>query len=143
MIRKFQKADTGQVMQIWQNGNEEAHFFIPKEYWQSNFSMVQEQLVQADVFVYVTDEKIQGFIGIMDDYVAGVFVDGKYRSQGVGKQLLDYVKRRYCSLSLGVYQKNKRAVNFYLREGFSIVSKELDEATEEMEYTMVWKSRLV
>jgi len=46
MIREFQTADTEQVMQIWLNGNEDAHPFISKKYWCSNFSMVQEQLLQ-------------------------------------------------------------------------------------------------
>ena len=40
MIREFQTADTEQVMQIWLNGTEDAHPFISKEYWCSNFSMV-------------------------------------------------------------------------------------------------------
>ena len=55
MIREFQTADTEQVMQIWLNGNEDAHPFISKKYWCSNFSMVQEQLLQAEVFVYEKD----------------------------------------------------------------------------------------
>ena len=43
MIRKFQKEDTGQVMRIWLNGNKDAHPFIPKEYWESNYSMVENR----------------------------------------------------------------------------------------------------
>lgn len=141
MIRRFQKSDTGQVMQIWLSGNEEAHSFIPKGYWQSHFSMVQEQLTQAEVFVYETDKIIKGFVGMTEEYIAGIFVDRTYRSLGIGTQLLEYVKQLHDTLTLGVYEKNKRAVAFYVREGFSIVSKEFDEATGEMEYTMVWKYR--
>lgn len=80
MIREFQTADTEQVMQIWLNGNEDAHPFISKKYWCSNFSMVQEQLLQAEVFVYEKDGIIRGFIGITDGYIAGIFVDRKCRS---------------------------------------------------------------
>lgn len=139
MIRKFQKSDINGVMQIWLSGNEDAHSFIPKEYWHSNFSMVKDQILQAEVFVYETDGQIQGFIGIVEEYITGIFVDRKYRSHGIGKQLLDYAKQTHKTLSLSVYQKNKRAAAFYLREGFSITSKELDEATGETEYTMIWK----
>lgn len=67
MIRKFQKEDTGQVMRIWLNGNKDAHPFIPKEYWEANYSMVEEQILQAEVFVYEADGEIQGFIGIVGD----------------------------------------------------------------------------
>lgn len=51
-------------------------------------------------------------------------------------------EQTHSTLSLGVYQKNKRAVSFYLREGFSILSEELDEATGETEYTMIWKEKM-
>lgn len=142
MIRKFQKADTEWVMQIWQNGNEDAHPFIPKDYWDLNYSMVEEQLLQADVFVCEIHGEIQGFIGMADSYIAGIFVDKKYRSLGVGKQLLDSIKQKYCCLSLRVYQKNKRAVAFYFREGFSTQSEGVDEATGEAEYTMVWEANM-
>lgn len=37
MIRRFQKLDAKQVMQIWLSGNEDAHSFIAKDYWHSNF----------------------------------------------------------------------------------------------------------
>lgn len=140
MIRKFQKTDTGQVMQIWLNGNEEAHPFIPKEYWKSNFEMVREQILQAHVFVYSMYGEILGFIGIAEGYIAGIFVDKRHRSLGIGRELLDYAKTKYHSLSLDVYKKNNRAAAFYLREGFSILSEEFDEATGEAEYTMVWKA---
>lgn len=139
MIRKFQKEDTEQVMQIWLSGNKDAHPFVSKAYWESNFQTVQEQLLQADVFVCDICGEIQGFIGIVDDYIAGIFVDKKHRSFGIGKKLLDYVKSRHSSLSLNVYEKNDRAAAFYLREDFSVLSKELDEATGEIEYTMIWK----
>lgn len=138
MIRKFQKTDIEQVMKIWLNSNIEAHSFVPEKYWKSNFDMVKEQLPQADVYVSDCDGEIQGFIGIVDSYIAGIFVDEKYRSHGIGRQLLCHAKQTYPSLTLSVYHKNDRAVTFYRREGFSILSEQPDEATGELEYTMGW-----
>lgn len=140
MIRRLQNTDTKQVMQIWLNGNKEAHPFVPKEFWESNFEMVQDQLLQAEVFVYNTYGEIRGFIGIVDNYIAGIFVNKNHRSHGIGKKLLDYVKSKYDSLSLKVYKKNNRAAAFYFREGFSVLSEGHDEATGESEYTMIWKA---
>lgn len=138
MIRAFQKVDIERVMQIWLESNIEAHSFIAKEYWVSNYSMVQEQILQAEIYVYETDNEIQGFVGIVDDYIAGIFVTNEYRSRGIGRQLLDYVKTVHNSLSLNVYQKNNRAVDFYLQEGFTIRSKDMDDDTGEMDYSMSW-----
>ena len=102
MIRQFQTSDTKQVMQLWFTGNENAHPFISRDYWRSHFAEVQEQLLQAEVFVYDKDGKIQGFIGMINEYIAGIFVEKNCRSCGIGKQLLDYANERYDTLSLGV-----------------------------------------
>ena len=142
MIRKCLREDAGQVMKIWLDSNMEAHKFIPGEYWLSNYSMVQEQLLQAEIYIYEADRGIRGFIGIVDGYIAGVFVDRKYRSLGIGRQLLEYAKKRYSTLSLNVYKQNKRAVDFYLRERFSILSEDIEETTGEVEYTMTWEKKV-
>ena len=141
MIRKFEKKDTERVMQIWLEMNIETHDFVPSKYWLSQYQSVQKQILQADIYVYEQDKEIQGFVGMMDDYLAGIFVDKKCRSMGIGKSLLECVKKNYPAFSLNVYQKNRRAVNFYLREGLSIVSKEIDEDTGETDYTMAWNQK--
>lgn len=143
MIRKFEKKDTERVMQIWLEVNIETHDFVPSKYWLSQYQLVQKQILQADIYVYEQDKEIQGFVGMMDDYLAGIFVDKKCRSMGIGKSLLKCVKKNYPAFSLNVYQKNRRAVNFYLREGLSIVSKEIDEDTGEKDYTMAWNQKVV
>lgn len=141
MIRKLEKKDTEQVMQIWLEGNMEAHYFVPEDYWSSQYQSVQEQLLQADVYVYEKEGKIKGFVGMVDGYLAGIFVDKRCRSMGVGKKLLEYIKRICPVFSLNVYVQNKRAVDFYLREGLLITSKGVDEETAEAEYTMVWNKK--
>ena len=123
MIREFQISDTQIVMQLWLVGYEYAHSFIAKEYWKANFEEVEKQLLKADIFVYDLNGEIKGFIGLMDEYIAGIFVDKAYRSQGIGRQLLEYVKQLHSTLSLNVYQKNERALRFYRENGFTIVSK--------------------
>lgn len=139
MIRKFELKDTKRVMQLWLEVNMETHDFVPGDYWLSQYPSVQEQILQADIYVYEQDKEIQGFVGMVDDYLAGIFVDHKFRSMGIGKDLLSCVKKTYPAFSLHVYQKNQRAVDFYLREGLSVVSKGMDEDTAETEYTMIWR----
>ena len=80
MIREFQILDTEQVMKLWFWGNVDAHPFVSEEYWHSHFNEVQEALLQAKVFVYDINGKVLGFIGLMNEYIAGIFVDRNYRS---------------------------------------------------------------
>ena len=140
MIRKLQKADINRVADIWLKTNLKAHFFIPEQYWISNYEFVKEILPQAEVYVYEDDKMIQGFIGINDEYIEGIFVSDEMQSRGIGKMLLDYIKDKKDRLQLKVYQKNVRAMSFYQREGFTIQSEGMDEFTGEKEYVMNWES---
>lgn len=140
MIRKLQKADINRVADIWLKTNLKAHFFIPEQYWISNYEFVKEMLPQAEVYVYEDDKMIQGFIGVSDEYIEGIFVSDEMQSCGIGKMLLDYIKDKKDRLQLKVYQKNVRAMSFYQREGFTIQSEEMDEFTREKEYVMKWES---
>ena len=140
MIRKLQKVDINRVADIWLKTNLKAHFFIPEKYWISNYEFVKEMLPQAEIYVYEDDKMIQGFIGINDEYIEGIFFSDEMQSRGIGKMLLDYIKDKKDRLQLKVYQKNVRAMSFYQREGFTIQSEEMDEFTGEKEYVMNWES---
>lgn len=140
MIRESRKADLTNVMQIWLETNIQTHHFISEEYWTGSYELVEEMMPQAELYVYEDDitNKVEGFIGLTDNYIAGIFVRKEVQSKGIGKQLLDYVKAFKTSLTLSVYQKNKRAVHFYQRECFVIQSENIDESTNEKEYIMAW-----
>ena len=140
MIRKLQKVDINKVADIWLKTNLKAHYFIPEQYWTNNYEVVKEMLPQADVYVYEDDKIIQGFVGINDEYIEGIFVSDEMQSHGIGKILLDYMKDKKVRLQLNVYQKNVRAMSFYQREGFTIQSERMDEFTGETEYVMNWES---
>ena len=139
MIRKLQKVDINRVADIWLKTNLKTHYFIPEQYWTNNYEVVKEMLPQAEVYVYEDDKIIQGFIGINDEYIEGIFVSDEMQSRGIGKMLLDYIKDKKDRLQLKVYQKNVRAMSFYQREGFTIQSESMDEFTGEKEYVMNWE----
>lgn len=141
MIRELQKADIEKVATIWLDANIKTHDFIPASYWESNFKFVKEALPQAEVYVYEHDQEIQGFIGLNEEYVEGIFVSDAMRSQGIGKMLLNYAKGKRNKLHLKVYQKNTRAISFYQREKFELQHSGLDEATGEKDYEMAWQQK--
>ena len=139
MIRKFKEDDLNTVMQIWFDTNIKAHHFISRQYWVDNYEMVKDILPKKEIYVYEDDNnQINGFIGLMDNYIAGIFVNKNNQSRGIGKQLLDYVKEIKETLNLSVYQKNIRAISFYQREQFVIQSEHIDNDNNEKEFIMTW-----
>ncbi len=142
MIRVLQKQDIDRVAEIWLECNRKAHDFIPADYWRQNFDMVKAMLPQAEVYVYENDNSIQGFAGLSGNYIEGLFVSSECQCCGIGARLLNHIKGIRKTLQLKVYQKNTRAIRFYLREGFVILSEGVDEATGEKEYVMIWQEHL-
>ena len=139
MIRKFRENDLPSIMQIWFDSNVEVHSFILEKYWMDNFEMVKDILPQAEIYVYENLGKISGFIGLNKDYIEGIFVEKNMRSKGIGKQLLNYVKKLKEEMHLSAYQKNYKANSFYQREDFVIQSESIDNDTNEKELLMSWK----
>lgn len=143
MIRKLQDKDTDRVMEIWLEANLQVHDFINREYWLAHKDETAQLLPQASVYVYEDEDGVQGFIGLVDCYVAGIFITSKMQGTGIGKCLLDYVKVMQKYLTLCVYRKNTSAVRFYQREGFTVQTTGIDTATGEQEYTMGWAKDII
>ena len=140
MIRKFETRDLDAVTQIWLHGNLDAHAFIAASFWTEHFEMVRDLLPQAELYVHENEatRQIDGFIGLTENHIEGIFVAKAARSKGIGKALLDYVKPRRPRLTLSVYQKNERALAFYRREQFVVQSEGIDGDTNEAEIQMLW-----
>lgn len=139
MVRNFKNADIDKIMEIWLNSNIEAHNFIDKSYWEKNFEMVKNALPQAEIYIYEENNNIMGFVGLVENYIAGIFVEKNFRGKGTGKKLLDYAKSIKNNLTLNVYEKNIDAVKFYKREGFTVEKFGIDKSTDEKEFMMSWK----
>ena len=138
MIRKFEKNDINAVMEIWVNENIRTHNFIAKEYWKDNYEYVKDILPKADIYVYILDEQVVGFVGVNNNYVEGIFVDINNQHSGIGTSLLDRIKENKDNLTLNVYKKNANAIKFYEKNNFIITSENIDKDTNEIEYTMNW-----
>lgn len=144
MIKKIETPTTKELdilMEIWLAANLEAHSFVSKKFWLDNTAAVREQLPEADLYIYLKDDKIIGFAGLIDNYLAGIFVESNFRNQGIGKKLLTSIKKNHQTLTLSVYQKNQKAYRFYLNQGFKLAHTQVDE-NGELENQLIWGKKL-
>ena len=139
MIRKFQNRDLPRVMEIWLASNLEAHHVVSSEYWLGKQNLVQTLLPQSNVYVFLYNGMIVGFMGLHDDFIEGLFVDRMHRSRGIGGSLMDFVKSVHGVLALHVYKENVRAYEFYLKNGFTVSREWDDEETGKRVFEMVWQ----
>lgn len=137
MIKEFEKLpadDLDKIADIWLKSNLSAHHFIDASYWlEDNYAYVKEAFLTADIYLYYYENEIVGFLGIIDHYIAGIFLLEEFQSLGIGTQLLKKVQSEYTKLGLHVYEKNSHAVQFYLKNEFIIQKKALDINTNEIE----------
>lgn len=138
MIHPLYPDQLDRVMEIWLAGNLAAHPFISSAYWRDQAPAVRAAIAQAEVYVCQKQHQVLGFVGLSGSYIAGIFVCEEARRQGVGHQLMEYVKARHAALTLSVYQENLNAVHFYQREGFCLTGQGVDPATGQTELTMTW-----
>ena len=140
LIENINNADLETVTEIWLTSNLDAHAFIDKSYWHKNYSVVKAALPNAKIYAYYHNDVIVGFLGMIDNYIAGIFILKEFQSLGIGTQLLNEVKSGYSKLTLNVYQKNETAIRFYLKHGFKVQKEELDHETNDLELLMEWSA---
>ncbi|HPI90893.1 MAG TPA: N-acetyltransferase [Spirochaetota bacterium] len=131
--------DIPEVVDIWYETSIQAHSFIPKDYWEANKTLMKNKYIpMSETYLAVNDERIFGFISLIDDYLAAIFVRPETHGHGIGSSLLDHAKSNRKNLQLKVFCKNKKSIEFYKTKGFSIISESKDEETGENELVMRW-----
>lgn len=140
-IVKLKNSDISEVVDLWYEVSIKAHDFIDKDYWAKNReAMIKEYLPNSETYLAVKDGDIIGFISMIDNYLAAIFVKNQMQGNGIGESLLNYIKINRNSIQLKVYEKNIKSINFYKKQKFKIISKILDENTNEIEFLMEWSS---
>lgn len=138
MIRDFNTTDLASVLTIWLQASIAAHDFVPAAYWEDKLDDMRSIYLPASTtFVFESSEgDVLGFLSLVDNYIAALFVDPEAQGAGIGTQLMDYAKSKYQSLALGVYSKNEKSVHFYHKQGFVILGEQEEPHTKEMETLM-------
>lgn len=141
MIRAAHPDDLPALLDLWLVSTTHAHPFINKVYWQESLSLVREvYLPNARTWVW-EENGLRGFISVLDmRFVGALFVKPEHTGQGIGSALMRHVKLHFTDLSLEVYQKNSRAVNFYHHQGFRIEESAWQDETRHPTWIMRWQA---
>ena len=125
MIRYFQQQDEDSVIRIWLEASAIAHSFIPRSYWESKVpDMRNEYLPQSQTLVNEDEHtnEITGFISLIGNYIAALFVSPDRQGQGIGHFLMTRIKLQHPK-----------------RQGFTITREQTDEQTGRQEFTMKYQ----
>ncbi|HKL08999.1 MAG TPA: GNAT family N-acetyltransferase [Bacteroidales bacterium] len=138
-IRKFTSNDIQPLVELWYLVSVEAHHFISPLLWESHKKdMAEKHLPQSETYIAVRNNEIVGFISMVNNYLAALFVKNDWQGKGIGTALLNFIKKKRKNIELKVFKKNSKSVNFYKQSGFTIIAEEVEENTHETELVMVW-----
>lgn len=103
---------------------------------ENNFINTFSELIKSDVytecFIIEYHDKIVGYTLVSKTYsqesggmvllIEEIYINEKFRSKGIGKEIFDFLKTRYSSYSrvrLEVEISNKKAIKLYEKLGFN------------------------
>lgn len=136
-----ERSDITACADIWLQASLVVHSFVSPDFWHENYEAMKEQyLPGSDVYLAKLEDAAIGFAAVNQGALEALFVRPASWGKGVGSRLLRHAQNLHAELALAVYSKNSRAVNFYLRYGFTVCREQLCPHTGEPELLMLWEN---
>lgn len=116
--------DRDRLADIWLAASRVGNpFFVEKELLDQQAEVRNVYLRQAENWVVEDGGRQMGFIGLIDNFIGGLFVDPSAHGGGFGKALVLHAAALKGALDVEIYAANVRAIGFYRRLGFIEVSR--------------------
>lgn len=141
MIRKYEEKDLAELIDAWYSASKVAHTFLSEDFFkQERRNIADLYIPNVETWVYEKDNKVIGFISLMENEVGAIFVDPEFHGKGIGRALMEHAKSLREFLELYVFKENKIGRNFYEKCGFKFVSEHLHEETGFMQLRLklIW-----
>lgn len=123
-IRPYGPEDRDRLLAIWLDASRAGHPFFTEDQLREQARLVRDiYLPEAENWVATLEGEPVGFIGLIDSFVGGLFVDPARHGCGAGRALVEHARRLKGMLELEVYARNSRADGFYRHLGFREIGR--------------------
>lgn len=127
-IRAYAADDTQRLLAIWHAASIKGHPFFTADQLREQARLVGEiYLPRAENWVATLAGEPVGFIGLMDSFIGGLFVDPARHGLGIGRQLVEHALALKGELTLEVFALNAAAIGFYRHNGFVETGRRISE----------------
>ncbi len=118
-IRKYTNSDLEELLSSWENASKLAHSFLTNDLLESTRKNIPVVLLpKADTWVYEREGVVVGFISLVGNEVAALFVQPAFHGTGAGRALVDKARELHGDLEVEVFEVNSIGLQFYLKYGF-------------------------
>ncbi|PBF42163.1 GNAT family N-acetyltransferase [Clostridioides difficile] len=123
-MKQINSTEYDEMLQVWESSVRATHDFLTEKDIESLIPLVEIGLKEVENIVCIKDNDIiKGFIGIDKDKIEMLFIEDKYRGNGIGKKLIKYAIDKYNVRYVDVNEQNKKAVGFYIHLGFKVFDR--------------------
>lgn len=124
IIRAYRHTDCDRLVNIWLEASRIGHPFLTESQLLSQSRQVRDiYLPEAENWVIERNGRAAGFIGLIDNFIGGLFIDPQAQGGGLGTKLIKYAAQLKGDLDVDVYAANPMAPAFYTRNGFIEVER--------------------
>jgi putative acetyltransferase len=118
-IRKYKDSDLEEVLSSWENASRLAHPFLTNDLLESTRKNIPIVLLpKADTWISEHEGIVIGFICLIGNEVAALFVQPEFHGTGTGRALVDEARELHGDLEVEVFEVNSIGLQFYLKYGF-------------------------
>jgi len=133
MIREYRSEDTDAVVAVWQAATALAHPFLKEDFVAQEAENLRNIYVQiAETWVMEEDGAVVGFIALIGDEIAGLFLEPAFHGKGLGRAMVDHTVGLKGPLRVEVFERNAIGRRFYERYGFVEAGSYRHEGSTEM-----------
>jgi len=132
MIREYRPEDRDELMQVWEEATALAHPFLDAEFVATvRHDIANVYLPITENWVWESENRVVGFISLIENEIGGLFVSPAHHRQGIGHALLVQARKNHETLEVEVFKANPIGRAFYEKSGFELSEESIHEATGE------------
>ena len=124
-IHSAREEDYDEITQVWEDSVRATHDFVSQEDIEQFRPLVRNELLPQAEVVYTRDAegRISGFAGVVGDKIEMIFIAPRHFGKKLGKLLFWHAVCEMGATRLDVNESNEKAVNFYLRQGCTVIGR--------------------
>jgi len=115
MIRQYEAKDIESLVACWRVASEFAHPFLTKKFLDSEAEALRDIYIPStEIWVTEINGDVLGFIALMGNEIAALFLDPDYHGKGLGRAMVDKAVAEKGKLSVDVFEENAVGRNFMM-----------------------------
>jgi GNAT superfamily N-acetyltransferase len=140
-VFEFAPEHADQVVAMWRRSFEQALGLTdPHTIEEQKGYLLNEVVPKNHVLVAAYHRMVAAFIAATHESISQLYVDPDFQGKGLGSVLLNWAKDQSDGyLWLYTFERNKRAMRFYERNGFRPVKRGFEETWQLADIMYVWR----